>query len=112
MSTAASTSGPTWSRAGCARVGERELKAGPGEIIAKPRGVPHTFWNPGDEPSRILEIISPGGFERYFDEVAELLASGGPDPEAIGELAARYGLEMDVASVPGLCAEHGLVFGA
>ncbi|MHB8645476.1 MAG: cupin domain-containing protein [Thermomicrobiales bacterium] len=80
----------------------------PGDLIFKPRGQWHTFWNAGDEPARILEIISPAGFERFF---AELTAGGPPDPAAMVAGAARYGAEVDLASVPKLIEEYGLVFG-
>ena len=84
----------------------------PGDLVFKPRGQWHTFWNAGDVPARILEIISPAGFELYFEELIDLLGAGGPpDPVAIGTLASRYGLEVDVSSIPGLLEEHGLVFG-
>jgi len=66
----------------------------------------------GDEPARILEIISPAGFERYFEQLTELLRDGGPpDPAALGALAAGFGLEVDLESVPRLVEEHGLSFG-
>lgn len=66
----------------------------------------------GDEPARLLEIISPAGFEGYFAELGEILAGGGPpDPERIGALRAKYELEVDLDSVPGLCEKHGLRFG-
>ncbi len=93
-----------------ALLGDEVLTAEPGDLVFKPRNQWHTFWNAGDEPARILEIVSPGGFEAYWKELVEILAAGPPDPERVGELAARYGLEMDPSSVPGLCAEHGLVF--
>jgi mannose-6-phosphate isomerase-like protein (cupin superfamily) len=91
-----------------ALLGDDVVHAEVGELAFKPRGQWHTFWNAGDEPCRILEIISPGGFEHYFDEAATLLTSTPPDPTAIGELAARYGLELQLDSVPRLCEEHGL----
>jgi quercetin dioxygenase-like cupin family protein len=50
------------------RIGDRDYVAGPGSYVFKPRGIPHTFWNAGDEPVRLLELISPAGFERYFEE--------------------------------------------
>jgi quercetin dioxygenase-like cupin family protein len=56
-----------------ARVGDHEVEAVTGSYVWKPRGVLHTFWNPGPEPARILEIISPAGFERLFEQVAALL---------------------------------------
>ena len=49
-----------------ALLGDRVLEAGPGDLVFKPRGEWHTFWNAGDQPCRILEIISPAGFERFF----------------------------------------------
>ena len=44
-----------------ARVGEREVEALPGSYVWKPRGVMHSFWNPGPDPARVLELISPAG---------------------------------------------------
>jgi quercetin dioxygenase-like cupin family protein len=44
-----------------ALLGDQVLKAGPGSLIFKPRHQWHTFWNAGDTPARILEIISPAG---------------------------------------------------
>jgi mannose-6-phosphate isomerase-like protein (cupin superfamily) len=93
-------------------LGDDVVHGEPGDLIFKPRGQWHSFWNAGDEPCRILEIISPAGFERYFAEIGELLAGGPPDPEKIGAIAARYGLELEPESVPRLCEEHGLRFGS
>jgi quercetin dioxygenase-like cupin family protein len=82
-----------------------------GDLIFKPRNQWHTFWNAGDEPARILEIISPAGFERYFDELASRPPEAGrPSPEEISALAARYGMDYDPASIPRLVKEHGLRF--
>jgi mannose-6-phosphate isomerase-like protein (cupin superfamily) len=91
-----------------AHVGDAELDAGPGELVAKPRGVPHAFWNAGDEETRLLELISPAGFERYFGELVPLLAGTEPDFGALGELQRRYGLHMDFASIEPLMHRHGL----
>ena len=92
-----------------ALLGEEVVYGEPGDLIFKPRGQWHTFWNAGDEPARILEIISPAGFERYFEKVITLFAGGDvPDPAALAGVAAEYGLEIDLASVPRLIEEHGL----
>ena len=91
-----------------ADLGGEVVYAEPGDLVFKPRGQWHAFWNAGDERCRILEVISPGGFERYFEELVDLRAR--PTPEAVAELAARYGLEFDMASVPVLCERHGLRF--
>ena len=93
-----------------ALLGDDVVEAGPGDLVYKPRGQWHTFWNAGDEPCRILEIISPAGFERFFAELGPLAAGGDPDPEAMGELCARYALDMDPGSPPELCARFGLRF--
>ena len=92
------------------QLGDEVLEAGPDELVFKPRGQWHAFWNPGDEPARMLEIISPAGFDRYFAEIAPLLPPnrGAPDFERLGEIRARYGLEMDVESIDRLVEEHGL----
>jgi mannose-6-phosphate isomerase-like protein (cupin superfamily) len=85
------------------------LTASPGELVTKPRGVPHAFWNPGDEEARLLELISPGAFERYFVEMAPLLkVEGERDVERIGAIQAKYGLSMDIESIGRLTQEHGL----
>jgi hypothetical protein len=93
-----------------ALLGDEELVAGPGDLVFKPRNQWHTFWNAGDEPARILEIISPAGFEKFFDELVELGGVGAAEPEAVMELCARYELEMDPESVPGLVERFGLRF--
>ena len=94
-----------------ALLGDEVVFGEPGDLVFKPRGQWHTFWNAGDTPARILEIISPAGFEVYFEELIDLLRDGGPpDPTALKALTARYGLEVDPSSVPGLLEEHGLVF--
>ncbi len=91
------------------QIGEDVLEARPGDTVVKPRGVPHAFWNPGDEPVRFLEVITPAGFETYFEDIAPLLNAGGPpDLQALGAVMARYALDMDMASLPRLIAEHGL----
>jgi mannose-6-phosphate isomerase-like protein (cupin superfamily) len=91
-----------------ADLGGEVVYAEAGDLVFKPRGEWHAFWNAGDEPCRILEIISPGGFERYFEELVDL--GERPTPEAVAEIAARYGLEFDFASIPALCERHGLRF--
>jgi quercetin dioxygenase-like cupin family protein len=90
------------------QLGEDVLEAGPGELVFKPRGVAHAFWNAGDEPARLLELISPAGFENYFRELAPLLSTSEPDEAAIGEVVARYQLDIDFDTIPLLAERHGL----
>ena len=97
------------------QIGEEVLVAQPGDLVFKPRGVPHAFWNATDELARALEIISPAGFKRYFAELAPLFppANQGPlDEEAVGAVRAKYGLEMDMGSIPVLAERYDLVVDA
>ena len=91
-----------------ALLGTEVVHAGVGTLVFKPRGQWHTFWNAGEGRCRVLEIITPGGFEGLFAEMAA-------DPEAMaGESAAaldaRYALEVDYDSIEQPCQEHGLTF--
>jgi uncharacterized cupin superfamily protein len=96
-----------------AQIGDHVVQAGVGALVVKPKGIAHTFWNASPRPARILEIVSPAGFERYFEELEQLLASsnGQPEPAAIVRLADKYGMEMDFSSVPVLMATYGVKLG-
>ena len=94
-----------------ALLGEKVVFGGAGDLIYKPRGQWHTFWNAGDGDASLLEIISPAGFEKYFEELIHLYPNGRPQPEAIAPIAQRYGLEINSSTIAALCAEHGLTFG-
>jgi len=81
-----------------------------GDLLFKPRGQWHTFWNAGDAPARILEIISPAGFEKFFDTMTELAGRGELDPAKLVALAAEFGTEVGIATLPQMLAAHGLQF--
>ncbi len=93
-----------------ALLGDEVLTAGPGDLVHKPRNQWHTFWNAGDEPARILEIISPAGFEHFFEELVDMGGVAAAGPEVLRDLCGRYELEMDPDSVPGLVERFGLRF--
>lgn len=93
------------------QLGEDVLEAGPGELIFKPRGVAHAFWNAGDEPASMLELISPAGFEDYFREMAPLLARPDRDEAAVASVARRYELDIDFSTAPVLAERHALRLG-
>lgn len=85
-----------------------EVFASVGDLVFKPRGEWHTFWNAGAVPARILEIISPGGFEQAFREmhaIGEAL-----DPATIAAIAARYGVDVDFEQTGPIIERHGLTF--
>jgi uncharacterized RmlC-like cupin family protein len=92
-------------------LGPDELEAGPGDLVVKPRRVPHAFWNAGDQPARLLELISPAGFEHYFRELAPLLAASERDQAAIDQVVARYQLDIDFTTIPTLAERHHLRLG-
>ena len=94
-----------------ALLGDDVVEAGPGDLVFKPRNQWHTFWNAGDEPCRILEIISPAGFELFFQELVDMGGVTQADPEALAQLNERYGLEMQPDTVPGLLERFDLRIG-
>ncbi|MGE0042919.1 MAG: cupin domain-containing protein [Vicinamibacterales bacterium] len=91
-----------------ALLGDEVVVAGPGTWVAKPRHQWHTFWNAGDTPAEIIEIIAPSGFENFFREVAAVWG----DLAAFGAINQKYALDMKFESVPELCARFGLTFPA
>ena len=72
-----------------------ERQAPTGSTIFIPRGAVHTFVNAGDVPTRFLFLMSPGGFERCFDELAEaMLRDGEVTPQAFAEITGRYDVRI------------------
>jgi quercetin dioxygenase-like cupin family protein len=71
---------------------DKEAVLSPGGYIVKPRGEVHAMWNAGDVPARMIEIITPAGFDKFFRDVARLNAEGNPTPPDLMELAAQYEL--------------------
>ena len=91
------------------RSGDREVVLGPGGYITKPRGELHAMWNAGPEPARMIEVISPAGFEHFFRELADLTATGPPQLPEFMALAGRYGLQGGQPDwLPGLIARYHL----
>jgi mannose-6-phosphate isomerase-like protein (cupin superfamily) len=88
-------------------LGDDEVVAGPGELIFKPRGQWHTFWNADDTPARILEIISPAGLEQLFRQFGD---AGLPEPTELAAMAAGYGAELDFEGTMQIIERHNLRF--
>jgi hypothetical protein len=83
--------------------------------VLKPRNVPHALCNTGTEPVWVMEILTPGGFESYFDEyenIASRLASGEMSEEghrtARAELGERYGVTWHDERIPEARARFGI----
>jgi quercetin dioxygenase-like cupin family protein len=90
-----------------ARVGDRVVEAGPGASMVKPRGIPHAMWNLGPAPATVLEVVSPGGLERYFEELAPVLRDKAP-PSEYDALAERYGLTIENGWIEELERTYGV----
>ena len=85
-----------------------EAVAEVGDLLFKPRGQWHTFWNAGDTPARMLEIISAGGLEDLFRQIDSL--TGWPEPAVLAEMAERYGCSLDFDATFPVVEKHGLQF--
>jgi quercetin dioxygenase-like cupin family protein len=93
-----------------ALLGDDVVFGKPGDLVFKPRNQWHTFWNAGDEPASILEIISPAGFEQFFSELSDLGGVTNIEPSTLGSLCARFGLDMKPETVPELVQRFHLRF--
>ena len=93
------------------RVGDEVSEVGPGSYVFKPREVPHTFWNPGPAPARLIEIIWPAGFERFFEALGEIVgtAASVEDLEARrAELAHKHAVDILPDWIDQLKSSYGL----
>lgn len=82
------------------KVEGQPFEAPAGTSVHVPGGLAHAWWRAGSEPVRMLIICAPGGFERFFEELAEATAdlpAGPPDMEQLrpilGRLWEKYGVE-------------------
>ena len=97
-----------------ALLGGEVVYAEAGDLVFKPRQQWHTFWNAGDEPCRILEIISPAGFEHFFNELGDAIAASnakGPgDVLPQSDLPVRYAIEFQPERTAEICQAYGVRF--
>ncbi len=92
------------------QLGDQVVYGEPGDLVYKPRNVWHSFWNASDTPARLLEVISPSGFEHYFDEFSKILGQHGLERmDLFQEFNERYGFQIDFNSIETLVQTHGLV---
>jgi quercetin dioxygenase-like cupin family protein len=91
-------------------VGGTEIEVEAGEVLIKPPGIAHAVWNNGPEPARFLEIVAPGGFESFFEQLSAVIADvdDAALDEAMSELAARFGLRFELDGVEALIRRHRL----
>ena len=74
--------------------GEEQFLANKGAVVVLPKGIPHAFKNVGTTAGRMMNTITPGGFEKFFDEVDQLPKDGPPDPVVLSKLAMKYRLRF------------------
>jgi quercetin dioxygenase-like cupin family protein len=89
------------------RIGDQVQEAGPGSYLVKPRGVPHAMWNAASDPAKVAEILSPGGLEGYFEELAPILAQRRTAPEYY-QLAENYGIGIQDEWIEDLERTYGV----
>lgn len=88
---------------------DQEVVLEAGGYIIKPRGEVHAMWNAGSTPARMIEVITPAGFERFFREFVEMTAAGRPSREEIVRLGDKYQLPFaQPAWLPDVIARFGL----
>lgn len=76
------------------QIGEQSFAATPGWFGLGPRDIPHGIKAAGTSPARMLMIVTPAGFERFFDELAELTASPPFDFDLVRALFEKYGMQI------------------
>ncbi len=65
-------------------------KAGPGDLVRMPKGVPHGYFNKSDEPVRALFWVSPAGkLKDLFEALHDL-----QDVEKVVELSAQHEVDF------------------
>jgi quercetin dioxygenase-like cupin family protein len=94
--------------------GTETFLAQAGDFVFLPRNTLHCFTNPGAGAARTLILITPGGFERFFDEVGSPARSGdqAPPPTAgelarLAEVLPRYGARIQVPGLPTTAHQSG-----
>jgi mannose-6-phosphate isomerase-like protein (cupin superfamily) len=81
------------------QVGDRTVEVSAGAFIFVPKGLEHAFWNGGTTSARLLSTVSPPGFERYFEELAEGLVAAGDDAEVAADLRKTLSEKHDIEVV-------------
>ena len=88
---------------------DQEAVLGAGGYIIKPRNQVHAMWNAGSVPARMIEVISPPGFEDFFRDLVEITAVRRPEPQEVAGLGDRYGLPFErPAWLPDVIERYGL----
>lgn len=75
-------------------VGGKRFVAGKGATIFAPRGVPHTYRYIGAKPGRLMCVITPAGFEGFFEEIGRMTPEEQQDIPRVIAIGEKYGLRF------------------
>ena len=75
-------------------VGGKTFVARQGATVFAPRGIAHTYRYLGQKPGRLMCIITPAGFEGFFEEIGALSPQQQQDIPRVIEIGKSYGLEI------------------
>jgi quercetin dioxygenase-like cupin family protein len=94
-------------------LGGEIVTAQAGGYVWKPRDQWHTFWNAGTVPLRFIELLLPGGFAGYFEQLSRLFQASDtcPAPTAMAAIARAFGLDVDLDETARICARFGVNLG-
>ncbi len=81
------------------QVGDELFDLHPGDLVCAPKGVPHTFANVKKEPVRVINIMTPGGYDRVLEDFVSL-PPGPPDPQILDEFAQKHKMAFLGPSIP------------
>jgi quercetin dioxygenase-like cupin family protein len=65
-----------------------------GTTIFAPRGIPHTYRYLGQTPGRFMCVITPAGFEEFFEVIGALTPQQQQDIPQVITIAKQFGLEF------------------
>src|ERR687891_79484 len=89
--------------------GGEDTIASAGTTVMRPAGIPHALWNASGAAARMVEVYSPGGFERYFVELARMFAGGEPPRMSeLEELGRRFDVKLAAEHMPRILETYGL----
>jgi mannose-6-phosphate isomerase-like protein (cupin superfamily) len=72
-------------------VGETTYDAAAGTLVMIPPGAPHTFANPTDAPTVLLNTFTPDLYVQYFRDLQDMIVSGQPlTPQSTAAVMSRY----------------------
>jgi len=75
-------------------VAGKTISAKPGTTLFAPRGIPHTYRCLGKTPGKLMVVLTPGGFEKFFEEIGAMTPQQQQDIPRVMEIGKRYGLEF------------------